>query len=117
LASVRSIDCQAPFAVLNRIGAACASVVIVPSGFAHVVDVSDRNHSTADAVWARRSPIVDRSIELDELVENRELLDDELRLAPRVCRVLERQDLLDGSRSGCVRGCELLEVDRGAAAF
>jgi len=33
---------------------------------------------------------VDRSIELDELVENWTLLDDELGLVPTVCRVLER---------------------------
>ena len=34
-------------ASLNRIGAGCSSVVIVPSGFAHVVDVSDRIASTS----------------------------------------------------------------------
>jgi hypothetical protein len=45
--SVRSTDCHPPAAFLNRIGAACASVVIVPSGFAHVVDVSDRIDSTS----------------------------------------------------------------------
>ncbi|GAA3112742.1 hypothetical protein GCM10010530_39400 [Kribbella aluminosa] len=32
---------------LKRTGAACASVVIVPSGFAHVVDVSERSDSTS----------------------------------------------------------------------
>jgi hypothetical protein len=32
---------------LKRMGAACASVVIVPSGFAQVVDVSDRIDSTS----------------------------------------------------------------------
>lgn len=34
-------------ASLNRIGAGCSSVVIVPSGFAHVVDVSERIDSTS----------------------------------------------------------------------